>query len=84
MIRRLNSMNRTAAAKQVNDSRVRHFSRATDPVPLLALRFLGVALLAGSALVKEETVRTFVFLSALATTIIQAAVANEGLVRQTR
>src|SRR6266704_3836624 len=33
MIRRLNSMrdkNRSAAAKQVNDSRVRHFSRATD------------------------------------------------------
>ena len=30
MIRRLNSMNRIAAAKQVNDSRVRHFSRATD------------------------------------------------------
>src|SRR5262245_22909440 len=33
MIRRLNSMqdkNRLAAAKQINDSRVRHFSRATD------------------------------------------------------
>jgi hypothetical protein len=33
MIRRLNPMkdkNRIAAAKQVNDSRVRHFSRATD------------------------------------------------------
>jgi hypothetical protein len=33
MIRRLNAMrdkNRIAAAKQVNDSRVRHFSRATD------------------------------------------------------
>src|SRR5207247_4097738 len=33
MIRRLNPMkdkNRSAAAKQVNDSRVRHFSRATD------------------------------------------------------
>jgi hypothetical protein len=33
MIRRLNPMsdkNRIAAAKQINDSRVRHFSRATD------------------------------------------------------
>src|SRR6478672_10882779 len=30
MICRLNLMNRTAAAKQVNNSRVRHFSRATD------------------------------------------------------
>jgi hypothetical protein len=33
MIRRLNAMKdktRIAAAKQVNDSRVRHFSRATD------------------------------------------------------
>jgi hypothetical protein len=30
MIGRLNSMNRIAAAKQVDDSRVRHFSRATD------------------------------------------------------
>jgi hypothetical protein len=30
MIRRLNPMNRIAAAKQVNDSCVRHFSRATD------------------------------------------------------
>jgi hypothetical protein len=30
MICRLNSMNRIAAAKQVNDSRVRHFGRATD------------------------------------------------------
>src|SRR5262244_1990287 len=49
---------------------------------LLALLFLGVALLAGTALVKGEIMRTFVFLSALATMIILVAAPTESAFAQ--